>query len=112
MTARASTASEQEADSLAEPTERLSALLSADDATAKQQNLAVALQSGALLRLLLMAQTAQLPDSLVTALLGLCTQCLQLLSIRDMFASKVHPTRALACHAQSGTSSNPGKFLA
>ena len=89
VTAHASSASVQDADDFAALLDRLSALLTTDDKADKQQNLAVALQSGALLRLLLMAQTEQLEDGSVVALLRLCTQCLQLLSIRDMFASKV-----------------------
>jgi hypothetical protein len=71
----------------------LSGLLTAQDAYERQQNLAVALQGGALRSLLLMAALDGLPVQPAITLVRLCTEAMQLLSNRDAFAEKV-------CHSR------------
>jgi hypothetical protein len=69
--------------------EALTKLLGCSNASAKQENLAVALQSGMLLKLLLMTDIVDVPAPAVAELLSLCTLCLQQLSIRDAFSAQV-----------------------
>jgi hypothetical protein len=83
------TSSGAESSSNFKATEGLTSLLSCADLSSRQENLAAALQSGTLLKLLLMANIPDVPEQAVVELLSICSLCLQQLSIRDAFSAQV-----------------------
>lgn len=96
------TSARASSEDIADAAARVAESMESKDTRQKQQNLAVAMQMGALQELLASVANDNLSESCLAAVLRICTLLMQSESIRDSFSTTVRISNLTCCDATLG----------